>query len=331
MLIENGVWKGYDHEYLQNGILRIPEEVHEIDLQTIHKNMFAYCGGGKKYELFVDAKNPVYYSAGSCMIERKSGKIVYGTGNSKLPQDGSVQTIGTGAFAWCDFGDANIVIPSSVKKVERCAFYGAWGIRELSISCGVRKIGDFALSATWMKRIRFSETVTEIGFCDLPDAVSELTVDRRNPWFYEKNHCLIRLKDKALLAVAGFVIEIPDEVRSIAPFACTTGSIPTRLVTVPDSITQIENAVMPDSLLSIMYGRTIRRSKERKAKERGNFYFYGEGADPVAIIKAHKNSYAIEYARQHQVPHMYLEENKNIHRESLSCFTDEGLQLGGLK
>ena len=33
MLIENGVWKGYDHEDLQNVILRIPEQVQKLDLQ----------------------------------------------------------------------------------------------------------------------------------------------------------------------------------------------------------------------------------------------------------------------------------------------------------
>ena len=54
MLIENGVWKGYDRSDLESAVLRISDEVHEVDLQTIHKNMFAYCGGGKQYELFVD-------------------------------------------------------------------------------------------------------------------------------------------------------------------------------------------------------------------------------------------------------------------------------------
>ena len=54
MLIENGVWKGYDRSDLENGVLRIPEEVREIDLRALHKSMFAHCGGGKQYELFVD-------------------------------------------------------------------------------------------------------------------------------------------------------------------------------------------------------------------------------------------------------------------------------------
>ena len=123
MLIENGVWKGYDRSDLENGVLRIPEEVHEVDLRAIHKNMFAYCGGGKQYELFVDPNNPVYYSEGNCMIERETGKIVFGTAESKLPQDGSVRSIGTGALAWCDFGDRKIDIPGSIENVEKCAFY----------------------------------------------------------------------------------------------------------------------------------------------------------------------------------------------------------------
>ena len=309
MLIEKGVWKGHDRSDLENGVLRIPEEVREIDLRALHKSMFAHCGGGKQYELFVDPKNPVYYSAGNCMIERESGKVVFGTAKSKLPQDGSVQTIGIGAFAWCDFGDVDIEIPASVKDVEPCAFYGAWGIRELYFMSGVRSIGDFALSATGIKSIRFSETVAHIGFCDLPDTVAELTVDEKNQWFYTENHCLIRREDQALLALAGSAVEIPDGVKSIAPFACATGSHPTRLVIIPDTVIQIENDVMTNALLSLMYGKTIRGSKGQKLKERGNFYFHGEGADPVAIIKAHKNSYATEYARQHQVPYLYLEKN----------------------
>lgn len=309
MLIENGVWKGYDRSDLESAVLRISDEVHEVDLQTIHKNMFAYCGGGKQYELFVDPNNPVYYSTGNCMIERETGKIVFGTAESKLPQDGSVRSIGTGAFAWCDFGDKKIDIPGSIENVEKCAFYGAWGIRELRFLPGVRRIGDFALSATVIKNIYFSETVEQIGFCDLPDTVSELIVDEKNPWFYTEDHCLIRREDQALLTLAGSAVEIPDGVKSIAPFACATGSHPTRLVIIPDTVIQIENDVMPNALLSLMYGKTIRGSKGQKLKERGNFYFHGEGADPVAIIKAHKNSYATEYARQHQVPYLYLEKN----------------------
>lgn len=88
--------------------------------------MFKNFGGGKRYELHVDPQNPVYYSDKNCMIERRTGKIVFGTAASTLPKDGSVRSIGVGAFAWCAFGNRRIDVPGSVKDVAECAFYGAW-------------------------------------------------------------------------------------------------------------------------------------------------------------------------------------------------------------
>ena len=35
-------WKGYDRNDVQNGILRIPEQVQKLDLQSIHKSMFEH-------------------------------------------------------------------------------------------------------------------------------------------------------------------------------------------------------------------------------------------------------------------------------------------------
>ena len=272
--------------------------------------MFEHFGGGKQYGVQVDPKNPVYYSEEDCMVERKTGKIVFGTAESKLPQDGSVRSIGTGAFAWCDFGDKKIDIPGSIENVEKCAFYGAWGIRELRFLPGVRRIDDFALSATVIKNIYFSETVEQIGFCDLPDTVVALKVDERNPVFSLKNNCLIREQDKTALAIVGANVKIPDRIQAIASFACMKGTFPTRLIIIPDSVMQIEIDVMPNSLLRLMYGRNFQKSKAQRLRERGNFYSDGEAALPVAIIKAHRNAYAITYAQQHRVAHLYLEGNE---------------------
>lgn len=127
MLIDNGVWKGFEPDDLQDGVLIIPRQVSKINLRLIHKTMFAQFGGGKQFGLWVDPKNPVYYSEGNCLIERGTGKVVFGTGNSKLPQDGSVHSIGTGAFAWCNFNDVKFEIPGSIKVVEDYAFFGSWG------------------------------------------------------------------------------------------------------------------------------------------------------------------------------------------------------------
>lgn len=183
MLIDNGVWKGFEPDDLQDGVLIIPRQVSKINLRLIHKTMFAQFGGGKQFGLWVDPKNPVYYSEGNCLIERGTGKVVFGTGNSKLPQDGSVHSIGTGAFAWCNFNDVKFEIPGSIKVVEDCAFFGSWG-QGLCFMTGVCSIGDFALSATSINSIYLPETIARIGFCDLPDTIKVLTVDKNNPLFY---------------------------------------------------------------------------------------------------------------------------------------------------
>ena len=52
-------WKGYDRNDVQNGILRIPEQVQKLDLQSIHKSMFEHFGGDKRYGLQVDPRNRV--------------------------------------------------------------------------------------------------------------------------------------------------------------------------------------------------------------------------------------------------------------------------------
>ena len=88
------------------------------------------------------------------------------------------------------------------------------------------------------------------------------------------------------------------------------GTSPTRLIIIPDTVMKIENDAMPNSLLRLMYGRNFWKSKTQRLRERGSFYSDGEAVLPVAIIKAHRNSYAITYAQQHRVAHLYLEENE---------------------
>lgn len=258
----------------------------------------------------VDPNNPVYYSEGNCLIERATGKVIFGTANSELPQGERVHSIGIGAFAWCNFKDAKFEIPGSIKVVEDCAFFGSWG-QGLCFMTGVCSIGNFALSATSINSIYFHETIVQIGFCDLPDTIRVLTVDKKNLLFYLENNCLIRTRDKTVLAVVGSKVEIPDGVEKIAPFACTACSQPTRLVAIPDSVMQIENDAMANSLLSLMYGLNFSKPKAQKINERGNFYCKGHGAAPIAVIMAHKNSYAIKYAQQHLVAYLYSEELSN--------------------
>ena len=65
----------------------------------------------------VDEKNPVYHSAGNCLIETASKTLIAGCKNSIIPDDNSVTKIGFSAFDGCS-GLTSISIPSGVTDID---------------------------------------------------------------------------------------------------------------------------------------------------------------------------------------------------------------------
>ena len=61
----------------------------------------------------VDENNPVYHSAGNCIIETESKTLITGCKTSVIPDDGSVTSIGDYAFYGCN-SLTSINIPYSV-------------------------------------------------------------------------------------------------------------------------------------------------------------------------------------------------------------------------
>ena len=59
--------------------------------------------------------NRVYHSAGNCLIETASKKLVNGCSFSVIPADGSVTSIGDGAFMACSF--TSITVPNGVTYI----------------------------------------------------------------------------------------------------------------------------------------------------------------------------------------------------------------------
>ena len=68
------------------GEIAIPGSVTSIDYYA-----FAYCSGLKK--ITVAENNPVYHSAGDCLIETGTKTLIQGCKNSAIPADGSVTSI----------------------------------------------------------------------------------------------------------------------------------------------------------------------------------------------------------------------------------------------
>ena len=106
-------------------------------LRDISRKAFYDCDSLSYIE--IAKNNPVYHSAGNCIIETNSKTLVFGCKNSTIPTNGSVAIIGEGAFYDCYYL-TQISIPDSVKKIESSAFYGCNKLSSVSIGNGVTEI-----------------------------------------------------------------------------------------------------------------------------------------------------------------------------------------------
>ncbi len=105
----------------------------------------AFCGCDVIEELTVDQGNKIYYSAGNCIIERKSGTLVRGCARSIIPDDGSVKKIGKSAFS-CSKKLKKIVVPRGVTEIGFFAFDLCTGLREIELPDTLERIDSYAFS-----------------------------------------------------------------------------------------------------------------------------------------------------------------------------------------
>ncbi len=86
---------------------------------SIYYDVFRGCYNLTSIE--VDEDNPKYHSSGNCLIETADKTLVSGCKNSVIPDDGSVDTIGSFAFSGRD-GLISIIIPTSITSIGKRAF-----------------------------------------------------------------------------------------------------------------------------------------------------------------------------------------------------------------
>lgn len=136
--------------------LNLPEKVSFIDNEA-----FSYGNGFEK--ITVSEKNETYKSAGNCLIEKESKKLILGCSKSVIPSDGSVVSIGENAFIHCD-KLTSVVIPDSIKNIGSNAFYKCTSLESVALGKGVEIIeGSAFCSCSSLKNVSGGENLKSIG------------------------------------------------------------------------------------------------------------------------------------------------------------------------
>lgn len=105
--------------------IAIPDSVTDIG-----NGAFAYCDGLES--ISVQRNNPVYNSAGNCLIDTSKNKIVLGCKNSVIPSDGSAKTVGAWSFKGCR-GLTELIIPGPIINIELGAFENCSGLEKITV------------------------------------------------------------------------------------------------------------------------------------------------------------------------------------------------------
>ena len=149
-----GKWTFFGCTVLTN--INIPSSVTAIGY-----NAFGGCDG--LTGIIVDKSNPIYKSSGNCLINKSTKTLIVGCKTSAIPADGSVTSIGEGAF-YCCTGLTNIIIPKGVTTIDENAFNYCTGLTSITIPESVTSIGRSAFSGcTGLMGVTILKNVITIG------------------------------------------------------------------------------------------------------------------------------------------------------------------------
>ena len=133
----------------------------EVKLPASLTSLAGRTFGANVTKISVAEGNPVYESAGNCVIETASKTLVWGCAASDIPADGSVTAIGSSAFSGCS-KLKEITIPSTIKEIGGSAFSSS-GLERVTLSEGLETIGMHAFSyCENLKEINIPSTVKTI-------------------------------------------------------------------------------------------------------------------------------------------------------------------------
>lgn len=126
---------------------------------SIGSYVFSRCSSLE--DITVASGNTVYHSRENCLIETATKRLITGCKTSVIPSDGSVASIGVGAFFGCSSLES-ITIPNSVTNIGYAAFNECSGMTSITIPTSVTSIGSVVFQkCSSLTSITFNGTVAQ--------------------------------------------------------------------------------------------------------------------------------------------------------------------------
>ena len=182
---------------------------------TIGERVFGCCTSLKS--ITVEKGNKIFHSAGNNIIETASKTLVVGCQTSVIPNDGSVTTIGMGAFDNMFYLES-IIIPNSITKICSLAFINC-SLESLTIPNSVTYIGTGAFIGCF--------------------TIKSITVGKCNKFFHSAGNNIIETASKTLISgCQNSIIPGDGSVTGIADYAFSMCAL-LKSINIPSSITRI--------------------------------------------------------------------------------------------
>ena len=258
-------------------------EVLHIPASVIKIHSGAFSGCEQISVITVDENNPIYHASGNCIIETANKKLVVGGSNPAIDSDGSIAEIGPYSFNCRKI--KTIELPNTITSIDFMAF--SWTkIEELKIPESVNFIDShaFALNNN-LKSVFIPKSVIKMGngvFTGCNN-LRDIRVDKENPSYISIENSIIEKERKSLVAACANSV-IPEGVRAIPDFTITM-------------LDNCESIYVAESVIEIGQANFEFCYKFYKDKN-GNRIV----RRPKFTIKAKKNAFAIEYAKQKNIP-----------------------------
>ncbi|MBR5961089.1 MAG: leucine-rich repeat domain-containing protein [Clostridia bacterium] len=153
-----------------------------------------------------------------------------------------IQCIGEEAFDGTKL--TSIILPASVRKIDRCAFVSCYFLKEMVIPEGVKTIGDQVFMCdSALESVTIPDSVTKIGKGIFSSCTSlkNINISPKHRYYETKDLLLIEKKTRTIISASAAIegeYTIPDDIRAIGNTAFQ-GCAGLSELTIPDSVKSI--------------------------------------------------------------------------------------------